>query len=286
MFSEPRSAERASPRPGIFAEAPKAAGFVGAAADVISVGSKATRTVIADFDSPVVGLSTTVIVVPAGGNTTSRSGYRAARRPDGSGGTITNLVFTVTALGTSAARIVIRNPNAYVAYLVSPTGAGYPSTSDGSPTLELWGQPITTVSTDVDAGGTGLASTGVAEALWQPSIDLRGEQLLDVAASPWRQNADDSYALALDLLSLLHRPVPVLEQVEIAGDPTIQLGDRVVLSDPHGTGLDDPAIVVAIDETVSDSGYSQSLTVRLVAPPGGWILGYSGRSELGETTLL
>ncbi len=264
----------------------RAAGFVWAAADVISVGSRATRTVIAEFDSPVVGLSTTVVVVPIGGNTTSRSGYRAARRPDGTGGTVTNLQFTVTSLGTSAASIQIRNPNGFPAYLVSPTGAGYPSTSDGTPTLEMWGQPLTTVSTDVDAGATGLANSGVAEALWQDSIDLRGEQLLDVPASVWRQNADDSYALALDLLSLLHRPIPILEQVEIAGDPTIQLGDRVVLSDPRGTGLDDPVIVVAIDETVGDSGYTQSLTVRLVAPPGGWILGYSGRSELGLTTRL
>lgn len=263
----------------------QAAAFVWNAGDVISVGSRATRTIIAEFVDPVVGLSTTVIVIPSGGNTTNRSGYRAARKPDGNGGTVTNLTFTITALGTSAARIVIRNRNAYPVYLVSPVGAGFPSVSDGQPTLELWGQPIKTTSTDVDSTTT-LANAGVAEALWQPSIDLRGEQLLDVSASSWRQNTDDAQTLADDLLALLHRPVPVMEQVDIAADPTIQLGDRIVLSDPHGTGLEDPVIVVATNENIDSSGYSQTLTVRLVAPPGGWILGYAGRTELGSTTRL
>jgi hypothetical protein len=264
----------------------QSAGFVWSAADTISVGSRATRTVIVEFADPVVGLSTTVVVVPLGGNTSSRSGYRAARRPDGTGGTVTNLVFTVTPLGTSAARVAIRNPNGYPVYLVSPTGAGYPSTSDGTPTLELWGQPITATATNVE-GSTALASSGVAEAVWQPSIDLRGEQLLDVPPAPWRQNGDDAQALADDLLFLLHRPVPVIEQVDASGDPTIQLGDRTVLSDPQFTGLDDPVIVVACDESVDPAGgYGQSLTVRLVAPPGGWILGYAGRSTLAVSTRL
>ncbi len=256
--------------------------------DVVSVPGRSSTTVIAEFANPVVGLATTFVVAPVGNNTANKNGYRAARKADGTGGAVTNLTFTITTLGTSSAKIVVSNPNSYAAFLVSPTGAGYPSTSDGNPSFELWGQPITRTSAEIDAASTnGLASDAVAEALWQPSIDLRGEQLLDVSASEWRQQATDAQSFADDLLALLHRPVPVLESVTVAGDPTIQLGDRVILSDTEGTGIDDPVIVVSIDDVVSESdGYGQTLTVRLVAPPGGWILGYPGRSTLGVSTRL
>lgn len=236
-------------------------------------------------------LRTDTTTIPTGGfeGGFRRSGYRASRNPDGSGGEVNNLVMTVS---PSADLIVweVTNPNPWPVTLVSPRGAGYPSTSDGQPSLIIVGRLITTKTVPLDGTSTVDATAVVVEHRWQPSIDVYGERVLAIDANRWIQVTTEGDALAGDMLHDTAWPMPTLSSVEIVGDPSIQLGDRVHLTDTSGiTGVDDPYWIVGYRSDFTGGEQpklAQVVTVRPVAPPGGWILGVPGRSELGITTRL
>jgi hypothetical protein len=251
------------------------------AAEKIIVPAFSTKRVEATFESTVLGLPSSLSVLPLGGGV---SGYRGSVQADGSGGAVTNLSITVTPVGTTGARLTIFNPNWFPTWLVSPAGAGYPPDSDGQPTLVLAGRAIS----EATASDTGNSSStaSAAEASNAASITDEGERLLELGATQWRQNVEDAAAVAQDLLADLYEGRPELSEVTIRADPRLQLGDLVVVVDTAGLRLSEPGWVTDIRETWSPGGATMAIRVRLVASPGQWILGYSGRSELGSTTNL
>lgn len=110
---------------------------------------------------------------------------------------------------------------------------------------------------------------------------------LAIADSPWRQDAEITTILATSLAADTVVSVPVFDQVTIAGDPRIQLGDVVtVIAEPI---MDSPALVMVVgivDHGDLGNAYTQDLQLRAIGPATGWILGVPGRSELATTTLL
>jgi hypothetical protein len=242
-----------------------------------------TITIWAKFATPVIGLSTTFGIIPGGGVVTG-SAYRAAKRPAGGGGAVTNLQFVVTPFADSA-KVVVTNPNGYVVYLVSPSGVGYPAASDGKPSMLLYGSPITDASDSTDTTTSAGSSAYVAEAMTpEVTAGTTPDRLYEAPTSVWMQDSDSADSLALDLLSALAAPPPLIRDVEVVGDPRRSLGDRVQLVDPDGLSLNDPAWLIGLRTTYGPAGLTQSATLRLVARFGQWILGLAGRDELGLNT--
>lgn len=244
-----------------------------------------TITIWAKFATPVIGLSTTFTLIPGGGVVTG-SGYRAAKLPSGGGGAVTNLQFTCTPFSDSA-KITITNPNGFDVYLVSPSGAGYPVASNGKPALLLYGSPITDATDTTDTTSSAGSSAYVAEAITpEAAAGTVPDRLYEAPTSPWMQDSDSADSLALDLLSALAAPPPLIRDVEVVGNPRRSLGDRVQLVDPDGLSLNDPAWLIGLRTSYGPDGLTQSATLRLVARFGQMLLGAAGRDELGLNTYL
>lgn len=267
--------------------------------DVVAVPAKDTLTLWAKpQNGQFYGVDTTGWVTPEGGGTGTagddKSGYRAARNQDGTGGQISNLTMTITVFADSA-KIVFTNPNAFDAWLVSPHGgvspnggSTYPAVSDGKAAAQLVGKLITGQVTPLD-GDTVDPSLGdagsVAEAMLS-GLTSDTERLYTAPSSPWRQSLDSAQSCADDLLRALHRPVPQVQNLSIVADPSLELGDRVQIKDESGTKLDDPFWIVGITTTYSATeGMTQSVTLRPVAAPGQFIFGVTGRDLVGTTPL-
>jgi len=119
------------------------------------------------------------------------------------------------------------------------------------------------------------------------SVTRWGTQILEMGQSPWRQDATAVLNLANQIMLDLSANVPNMEQLPVVGDPRLQLIDTVLLSDPNNS---DDRLLCTIRgihrQRTKDGGLTDTLTLRLVAPPGTWILGDSQRSILGSTTRL
>lgn len=245
------------------------------------------------------GIDTTGWVIPAGGATgaagQNKSGYRASRNRNGSGGQITNLTMGITPFADTV-KIDITNPNPFEAWLVSPHGAAspngggtYPASSDGTPTVQLVGRLITSQTTPVDTTTVDpiLGDTATVAEAALSGIPDSARRLYTAPDSPWRQSLAGAQATAHDLLAALYRPTPQIQGLSIVADPSLELGDRVQVEDPDGDGtkLADPFLVVGIHTTYTSSGMTQSLTLRPIAPPGAFLFGVTGRNIVGVTPL-
>lgn len=261
---------------------------VWSASTTYGVGQYGSLTVPVTFTSSAVAVATTCVVIPSGGLSASTSGYRAAVNSDGSGGQVTNLIMWLTDITATTANVRIYNPNGFPVFLVTPTGAGYPSTSEGQPAWEVGGMLVTPSAVAVD--GTILVGSQVVADAQYPALtpdggaakSSHGDMLVSVQANPWLQSPSVAEALAVALLGDLVSPRPQWVNVVIAADPRLQIGDRVTVSDPDVSGIDgDTAIISGIEQ---HSDWTTALTLRADASPGKWQLGVSGRSELGVTT--
>jgi len=262
---------------------------VWSATSVIQVSGNSTYTTVATTDTPIVALPSTCNVIPTGG-AVAFSGYRAARNADGTGGAVTNLTMTVSQINSTTVGISIRNPNPYVVYLCSPSGAGYPAASNGQPALVLFARPVSPTSSVVDSttaltsGGTVVDVQFPAAADGGAKLSVYGEQLLGMQANQWSQSTSFATDFANDLLADLYKPRPLWRSVGVVPDPTAQLTDRVTVTDPDTTKVTDDAVVFGVHFTASATDWSQTLDLRAVSTPGGWLLGVVGRSELGVNT--
>lgn len=254
-----------------------------ALSDVVQIA--AHGSLIRDVDlSPAQAyqVSTNTHVYPGGGPTDGRSGYRAARKQDGTGGAVTNLVMTVTPFAHSIT-VRVDNPNPWPVWLVSPTGAGYPAASNGLPAMCVLGRLITQAGTEPDTLVTPAASTVTVEYRDELSIAVsgRGERPVVLDASVWLQNSDDALNLAQEIGFALSEPAPTWPPVAVVADPALQVGDRVWVVDDSGqTGINDPAWIVGITTRVTGTEATQDLMLRPVAPPGAVILGDADRGTL------
>ena len=245
------------------------------------------------FENPVIGLSTQTGVIPSGGiiNTSSihqaLSGFRAAKKADGSGGQVTTGInIVIRQLSPTTARLDISSNLNYPVYLVTPPG--FP-TAQGVPCLSLGGEFLTAIATAPDTGTT-TNSEAIAEAQWPP-IDQGGAasnpsgpiQVL-LSSNPWRQKLVEATALADDVLADLYQSRPVLQNVVITMDASLQLADRVTLVDPDKSKLNDDAQVFSITTNMSKTDATQALNLKTIGGPGAWVMGIVGHSEMGVNT--
>lgn len=258
---------------------------------LVGIGGGGTRKIFASFSGPVVNMDNQAVFMPSGGGTPGLSYYRASTTPAGGGQEVNNLSVTITQLSPTTAQITIVNPNGYPVYLVSYVG--YPS-PPGTPILVIGGQ--TTGAAASASDGTATAGTSnMADSQWPPITDdpfqpggavlnPRGEKLLTVSANSWMQDLASGQSFADDLLIDLNRPKPLWRNVAVVPDLSIQLADRLTVNDPDVTGVNDPAFVIGTHFTATKTDWSQTLDMRAVGVPGGWLLGIPGRSEMGVTT--
>lgn len=143
----------------------------------------------------------------------------------------------------------------------------------------------------IQAANVGTNGGAAAESQWPPASEggaaanPRGEKALTLSQNDWLQDLDVGQDLADDLLADMAKPRPLVRSVSIVADPSIQLGDKVTLVDPNVSRMaSEDAMVFAIQLKISRSDWTQLLDLRMVAPPGGWIMGKPGRSEMGVST--
>jgi hypothetical protein len=152
--------------------------------------------------------------------------------------------------GDGTGTITITNPNGFEVWLVD---------TSGSPTVEYtfsWYQsgPTTTVSVE-DAD----------------SIRRYRTQPLPVPTSIWRQRSDTAYQIADRLLSDLAVPRATLKNIQIVGDPRLEIGDLVRVVDADGLGVDDRFRITGITSSGSATGgFVQSITARGAASVAVW----------------
>lgn len=110
------------------------------------------------------------------------------------------------------------------------------------------------------------------------SIGVYGERIYPIPASEWRQLIEPLREVAGGLLARLSNPLPVLQEITITYDPTLEPGQTVRLVDPDGHGSL-RANVTKVRHTMSRGGApSTVISARPIAPPG---LGIADDPELG-----
>ncbi|HET6915646.1 MAG TPA: hypothetical protein VFH56_06100, partial [Acidimicrobiales bacterium] len=191
--------------------------------------------------------------------------YRASRDKYGNTehgyGTLSVTVETIT---PSRIAVTVQNSGGYDAWLVSP--ANYINLDVGSPALWVRGTPVVT------------DSPTIVEATYDPN-----GALYPAPTNPYRQDRDTAQTVAQYLLQQLHAAIPDYPGVEIIPDPRIEVGDKITLMDPDLSKAASMDVIVWGSSVNFGSGaWSQSLNVRAIAPPGAWLLGVAGASELGD----
>lgn len=261
-----------------------------ASAATFRIESLQTKIIVVNATDAVVGMSTLIGVLPIGGITPTNpiSGYRAARLPDGTGGQITDLTMQLRQLTPTQIQITIQNPHSFPVFLVTPSNVGYPVTSVGQPALAIGGEFIQASGSAVDASGT-VSTATAADSQWPPAGEggaassATGEVALTLPDNPWRQDLASCQSTTDDNLSDLYRSRPMLTNISLVADPRLQLIDRVTLLMPEGF-IDDDVILTQITTTTGSGQWDQTVNARAVAPPGAWVMGAVGRSEMGVAT--
>lgn len=100
------------------------------------------------------------------------------------------------------------------------------------------------------------------------------------ASGDWYQEYYNANGLASVLLSRTVKPIPTTDQITIAGDPRLQLGDTIQLNDSDGLGEQLRAQITGINRKFAkDKGLTDVLTVELLRPAG---LGIWNSSQYGR----
>lgn len=97
----------------------------------------------------------------------------------------------------------------------------------------------------------------------ETSVALHGERTMEIAKTVWLQSELAGQVIAESILAYTNTPRPLMRNVPVVGDPRLQLGDRVELSDPLGLGVI-PGHVVSIARRLTQAGLEDTLSVRAV----------------------
>ena len=136
--------------------------------------------------------------------------------------------------------------------------------------------------------GTNLITSGKTTASYTGNVQAKDDLLLP--DNPWRNDAVAAQRLCYVTAMECYNIIPVVSNIDVPGDPRLQLGDLVTLTDGRPNSLirtpgGVPCVVVDIAHNVSPTtDYRMTLAVRPAGPPTGWIAGVPGRSEAGTTT--
>lgn len=270
--------------------APQPVAVMWQATEAIAVPARGSVTTFATLTGNTVFVPLTTANLPNGidpatGNGINNS-YRANTKIDGTGANLTNLTFVVTQLSSTTVKIIASNPGNAIAFLVS--GSTFVDLSAGTAAFWVIGTPV---NPGPDLTAQNQTSVTVS------SVYGSGLPALPLPDTAWRQDSPTVVGLCEDTLADYVVPLPVLTQFDIVGDSSLQLGDRVALSEQgilavSGNGTTYPPAVLADDLFISgihptaspDGGFVEAITGRLNSRPGQWVLGVAGRSELGTTT--
>jgi len=100
------------------------------------------------------------------------------------------------------------------------------------------------------------------------SISKYGKRTLSLTGQ-WYQEHFNFENMVTDLLNRTSNPIPTTEEVVIAGDPRLQLGDCIDVQDSKGLGETLSLQIYGITRTLSrDTGLTDTLTVEMLRPPG------------------
>jgi len=236
----------------------QALGIIYQLASLVGIHSNSSTSFYASFDSPAVSVDVGgngKLPYYSGAGTPVQSEYRAARTPTG-GTAVTNLDVRI-AVTTLGLHVTITNPNAFLAYMVSPTGTASP----GEPSLWVIGRSVV----DVSGGANGDNASQSADAINQTSINTYGENLFTVTDTNWTQDQDTAQSLCDDLVADGATPKALIKNVDIVGDPRLQMCDQVTVIDTaaNSTKINDQLMIVGITDNYDpSSGYGQTLTLR------------------------
>jgi hypothetical protein len=101
----------------------------------------------------------------------------------------------------------------------------------------------------------------------QASVTRWGPQGLPLQ-SDWYQEFFDYGSFFSKMLTRTTKSIPTTQNIEVTGDPRIQLGDAVKILDPKGLGESMQLQVLGINRTFSkDNGLIDSYTVELTESP-------------------
>lgn len=204
--------------------------------------------------------------------------WRASKTGAGNTEVSAGITVTVQSLSPLSIQLTIVNTNPFDVWMVSPTTRT--DVAAGSPFLYVGGATLTAAT-----------SSPIADSQWPPAAqggaasNPAGDVALTLNANPWRQDAVSIQQLTDDLLAMLYKPRHQWQNVTTVGDPAVQLGDRKHVTDTE-VGLDDDAYVFGHTFTSSKTEWTSSLNLRALAEPGAWVMGVSGRSEMGVTTIV
>lgn len=251
---------------------------VWSAAAPLKVAKRSTRVIKARSEGLFANLDTGLSNLSDGSGDTANSHYRASIDKYGTAEHPGGFTITVTQSDSQTALVTVTNPTAQDAWFVSP--ANYVDLTVGTPLLRL----AALVVTQSDALVADFAYPP------DPSTTRFGEQATQVSGNQWIQDDDTALDLTTDIVVDQCVPRPNLTSVSIVPDPRIQLTDVVHLIDPDRTGVDEYARVFgwtitweASSEPGGEMTYDMTLDARTLAPPGGWLMGVTGRSEIGST---
>lgn len=178
-----------------------------------------------------------------------------------------NVSGTVRALTPSTVEITFTNDGSTDAWLVTPSN--YTDVAAGTPALWIGGIPVAP-----DDPTTVHVSYGDAKPTYT------------VPANQYRQDRDAALGFGAVLLKQLHRAKPNYPSLAIVPDARVVVPDKVTLDLPLADGSVEEADVLvwglSFGADFEQKSWEMSLDVRRVAPPGAWLLGTAGASELGD----
>lgn len=138
--------------------------------------------------------------------------------------------------------------------------------SGGSGDAPQWPDATSTPALRVAGAKVGAGTPMTLTFRNQDSIDKYGPRIMDISGD-WMQ---DSVALTDIVGSLMPRtadPVPVTDAITIAGDPRLQLGDTIAVSDDDNFGTYMRMQILGISRSYSrDEGLTDTLSVEMLRP--------------------
>lgn len=256
----------------------QSAGLVFTLQDKWKVPRHSTFSWIITLDTLAVSTDGTGAVLPNSHATSDgNTWYRASTTAAGATAHPGPLTVTVRQLSSSTVVVTVVNGAGSDAWLVSP--AVYTDVSQGDPALWIGGLPVIQAGeVTADWQYPDAANGGAASGPF-------GDVAVALSSNAWIQDQDSAQTLAQDLGVDMYTQRPDLTQMDIVPDPTLQLMDRVRITDPDVSGVDEYAVIWGQTLTLDgDQGMSHQIDARTTTAPGLWILGVTGRSELGVTT--
>lgn len=139
----------------------------------------------------------------------------------------------------------------------------YTANAQSIPVLGLFPTIWFALSLGIDTGSTEVIELDVA------SIVTRGARVLQLSP-PRVQSARMASRLARRALGRASQPVPVVDSVELFGDPRRQPGDLVLLSDPDQSGFNDDMRILEVQHQTSGAEYTQTLRLQQARKTGRW----------------